>query len=255
MRDYAIEINNLNKHYGENHVLRGIDVSITPGEVICVIGGSGSGKSTLLRCINFLEDYSSGGIVVNGECVGYESLGGEKRRRLSDKENRQALRDVCMVFQQFNLWPHMTVLDNVATPLRRVKKVSREAAYAEAKTQLARVGLADKADSWPAMLSGGQQQRVAIARALSMNPHVMLFDEATSALDPELVRDVLGVMRDLAHDGMTMIVVTHEMGFARDVADRVVFMDGGVIVEEGTPSEVFDHPKSERTKAFLGNIS
>ena len=255
MRDYAIEINNLNKHYGENHVLRGIDVSISPGEVICVIGGSGSGKSTLLRCINFLEDYSSGSIVVNGENVGYEPLGGEKRRRLSDKENRQALRDVCMVFQQFNLWPHMTVLDNVATPLRRVKKVSREAAYAEAKTQLARVGLADKADSWPAMLSGGQQQRVAIARALSMNPHVMLFDEATSALDPELVRDVLGVMRDLARDGMTMIVVTHEMGFARDVADRVVFMDGGVIVEEGTPSEVFDHPKSERTKAFLGNIS
>ena len=255
MRDYAIEINSLNKYYGENHVLRGINVSITPGEVICVIGGSGSGKSTLLRCINFLEDYSSGSIVVNGECVGYEPLSGEKRRRLSDKENRKALRDVCMVFQQFNLWPHMTVLDNVATPLRRVKKVSREAAYAEAKKQLARVGLADKADSWPAMLSGGQQQRVAIARALSMNPHVMLFDEATSALDPELVRDVLGVMRDLAHDGMTMIVVTHEMGFARDVADRVVFMDGGVIVEEGTPSEVFDHPKSERTKAFLGNIS
>ena len=255
MRDYAIEINSLNKYYGENHVLRGINVSITPGEVICVIGGSGSGKSTLLRCINFLEDYSSGSIVVNGECVGYEPLSGEKRRRLSDKENRKALRDVCMVFQQFNLWPHMTVLDNVATPLRRVKKVSREAAYSEAKTQLARVGLADKADSWPAMLSGGQQQRVAIARALSMNPHVMLFDEATSALDPELVRDVLGVMRDLARDGMTMIVVTHEMGFARDVADRVVFMDGGVIVEEGTPSEVFDHPKSERTKAFLGNIS
>ncbi|EKM1062705.1 amino acid ABC transporter ATP-binding protein, partial [Klebsiella pneumoniae] len=153
MRDYAIEINNLNKHYGENHVLRGIDVSISPGEVICVIGGSGSGKSTLLRCINFLEDYSSGSILVNGENVGYEPLGGEKRRRLSDKENRQALRDVCMVFQQFNLWPHMTVLDNVATPLRRVKKVSREAAYSEAKTQLARVGLADKADSWPAMLS------------------------------------------------------------------------------------------------------
>jgi polar amino acid transport system ATP-binding protein len=181
MRDYAIEINNLNKHYGENHVLRGIDVSISPGEVICVIGGSGSGKSTLLRCINFLEDYSSGSIVVNGENVGYEPLGGEKRRRLSDKENRQALRDVCMVFQQFNLWPHMTVLDNVATPLRRVKKVSREAAYAEAKTQLARVGLADKADSWPAMLSGGQQQRVAIARALTMKPAIMLFDEPTSA--------------------------------------------------------------------------
>ena len=255
MRDYAIEINNLNKHYGENHVLRGIDVSITPGEVICVIGGSGSGKSTLLRCINFLEDYSSGGIVVNGECVGYESLGGEKRRRLSDKENRQALRDVCMVFQQFNLWPHMTVLDNVATPLRRVKKVSREAAYAEAKTQLARVGLADKADSWPAMLSGGQQQRVAIARALTMKPAIMLFDEPTSALDPELTGEVLKVIKGLADQNTTMIIVTHEMAFARDVSDKVLFMDDGKILEQGTPEEVFENPKEERTRQFLSRYT
>ena len=251
MRDYAIEINNLNKHYGENHVLRGIDVSISPGEVICVIGGSGSGKSTLLRCINFLEDYSSGSILVNGENVGYEPLGGEKRRRLSDKENRQALRDVCMVFQQFNLWPHMTVLDNVATPLRRVKKVSREAAYSEAKTQLARVGLADKADSWPAMLSGGQQQRVAIARALTMKPAIMLFDEPTSALDPELVGEVLRIMQQLAEEGKTMVVVTHEMGFARHVSSHVIFLHQGKIEEEGNPEEVFGNPKSPRLQQFL----
>ncbi len=250
MRDYAIEINSLNKYYGENHVLRGINVSITPGEVICVIGGSGSGKSTLLRCINFLEDYSSGSIVVNGECVGYEPLSGEKRRRLSDKENRKALRDVCMVFQQFNLWPHMTVLDNVATPLRRVKKVSREAAYAEAKKQLARVGLADKADSWPAMLSGGQQQRVAIARALTMKPAIMLFDEPTSALDPELVGEVLKVIRNLADDGMTMMIVTHEMGFAAKVSDRVLFLADGCIEEQGPPAQLFHRPKSPRLQYF-----
>ncbi|HCC8021935.1 TPA: amino acid ABC transporter ATP-binding protein [Klebsiella pneumoniae] len=255
MRDYAIEINNLNKHYGENHVLRGIDVSISSGEVICVIGGSGSGKSTLLRCINFLEDYSSGSILVNGENVGYEPLGGEKRRRLSDKENRQALRDVCMVFQQFNLWPHMTVLDNVATPLRRVKKVSREAAYSEAKTQLARVGLADKGDSWPAMLSGGQQQRVAIARALTMKPAIMLFDEPTSALDPELVGEVLKVIRNLADDGMTMMIVTHEMGFAAKVSDRVLFLADGCIEEQGAPAQLFHQPKSPRLQYFLSSWS
>ena len=255
MRDYAIEINSLNKYYGENHVLRGINVSITPGEVICVIGGSGSGKSTLLRCINFLEDYSSGSIVVNGECVGYEPLSGEKRRRLSDKENRKALRDVCMVFQQFNLWPHMTVLDNVATPLRRVKKVSREAAYAEAKKQLARVGLADKADSWPAMLSGGQQQLVAIARALTMKPAIMLFDEPTSALDPELVGEVLKVIRNLADDGMTMMIVTHEMGFAAKVSDRVLFLADGCIEEQGPPAQLFHRPKSPRLQYFLSSWS
>ena len=225
MRDYAIEINSLNKYYGENHVLRGINVSITPGEVICVIGGSGSGKSTLLRCINFLEDYSSGSIVVNGECVGYEPLSGEKRRRLSDKENRKALRDVCMVFQQFNLWPHMTVLDNVATPLRRVKKVSREAAYAEAKKQLARVGLADKADSWRAML------------------------------DPELVGEVLKVIRNLADDGMTMMIVTHEMGFAAKVSDRVLFLADGCIEEQGPPAQLFHRPKSPRLQYFLSSWS
>ncbi|MCF6689526.1 amino acid ABC transporter ATP-binding protein [Raoultella terrigena] len=255
MRDYAIEINSLNKYYGENHVLRGVDVSITHGEVICVIGGSGSGKSTLLRCINFLEDYSSGGIVVNGECVGYENLSREKRRRLSEKENRRALRGVCMVFQQFNLWPHMTVLDNVATPLRRVKKVSREEAHAQAKAQLARVGLADKADSWPAMLSGGQQQRVAIARALTMKPAIMLFDEPTSALDPELVGEVLKVIRNLADDGMTMMIVTHEMGFAAKVSDRVLFLADGCIEEQGPPGQLFHHPKSPRLQYFLSSWS
>ena len=228
--EVVVSIKNLQKAFGDNVVLRDIDLDVHKGEVVVVLGPSGSGKSTMLRCINRLEHPTSGSIVVEGVDVCAKGVDLNKVRT-----------HLGMVFQQFNLFPHLSVKKNVMLAQQKVLKRSKE--------------LAERIDFMPSQLSGGQQQRVAIARALSMNPHVMLFDEATSALDPELVRDVLGVMRDLAHDGMTMIVVTHEMGFARDVADRVVFMDGGVIVEEGTPSEVFDHPKSERTKAFLGNIS
>lgn len=239
-----IELRHVDKHYGDLHVLNDINLSVDRGEVVVVIGPSGSGKSTMCRTINRLETIDSGEILIEGEPLPQEG-----------KDLARMRAELGMVFQQFNLFAHMTVLQNVMLGPVDVLGVSKDEARERAMDLLSRVGVAEQADNVPAQLSGGQQQRVAIARALSMNPHVMLFDEATSALDPELVRDVLGVMRDLAHDGMTMIVVTHEMGFARDVADRVVFMDGGVIVEEGTPSEVFDHPKSERTKAFLGNIS
>lgn len=239
-----IELRHVDKHYGDLHVLNDINLSVDRGEVVVVIGPSGSGKSTMCRTINRLETIDSGEILIEGEPLPQEG-----------KDLARMRAELGMVFQQFNLFAHMTVLQNVMLGPVDVLGVSKEEARERAMDLLSRVGVAEQADKVPAQLSGGQQQRVAIARALSMNPHVMLFDEATSALDPELVRDVLGVMRDLARDGMTMIVVTHEMGFARDVADRVVFMDGGVIVEDGTPSEVFDHPKSERTKAFLGNIS
>ena len=239
-----IELRHVDKHYGDLHVLNDINLSVYRGEVVVVIGPSGSGKSTMCRTINRLETIDSGEILIEGQPLPQEG-----------KDLARMRAELGMVFQQFNLIAHMTVLQNVMLGPVDVLGVSKDEARERAMDLLSRVGVAEQADKVPAQLSGGQQQRVAIARALSMNPHVMLFDEATSALDPELVRDVLGVMRDLAHDGMTMIVVTHEMGFARDVADRVVFMDGGVIVEEGTPSEVFDHPKSERTKAFLGNIS
>lgn len=239
-----IELRHVDKHYGDLHVLNDINLSVDRGEVVVVIGPSGSGKSTMCRTINRLETVDSGEILIEGEPLPQEG-----------KDLARMRAELGMVFQQFNLFAHMTVLQNVMLGPVDVLGVSKDEARERAMDLLSRVGVAEQADKVPAQLSGGQQQRVAIARALSMNPHVMLFDEATSALDPELVRDVLGVMRDLARDGMTMIVVTHEMGFARDVADRVVFMDGGVIVEEGTPSEVFDHPKSERTKAFLGNIS
>ena len=230
--EVVVSIKNLQKAFGDNVVLRDIDLDVHKGEVVVVLGPSGSGKST------------SGSIVVEGVDVCAKGVDLNKVRT-----------HLGMVFQQFNLFPHLSVKKNVMLAQQKVLKRSKEEAEKIAIEELTKVGLAERIDFMPSQLSGGQQQRVAIARALSMNPHVMLFDEATSALDPELVRDVLGVMRDLAHDGMTMIVVTHEMGFARDVADRVVFMDGGVIVEDGTPSEVFDHPKSERTKAFLGNIS
>lgn len=239
-----ISVKDLHKSFGGVTVLDGISTDIEKGDVVCIIGPSGSGKSTFLRCLNRLETPDSGKILLDGV-------------DLTDPAadlNRQRMK-MGMVFQQFNLFPHLSVKKNVMLAQQKVLKRSKEEAEKIAVEELTKVGLAERIDFMPSQLSGGQQQRVAIARALSMNPHVMLFDEATSALDPELVRDVLGVMRDLARDGMTMIVVTHEMGFARDVADRVVFMDGGVIVEEGTPSEVFDHPKSERTKAFLGNIS
>lgn len=240
-----ISVKGLRKNFGKHEVLKGIDIEIQPGEVVAIVGPSGCGKSTFLRCLNLLEKPSGGSILYHD----VDLVSG------APKETNKVLLGMGMVFQQFNLFPHLSVKKNVMLAQQKVLKRSKEEAEKIAVEELTKVGLAERIDFMPSQLSGGQQQRVAIARALSMNPHVMLFDEATSALDPELVRDVLGVMRDLAHDGMTMIVVTHEMGFARDVADRVVFMDGGVIVEEGTPSEVFDHPKSERTKAFLGNIS
>ena len=242
--EVVVSIRDLHKTYdGETVILKGIDLDVHRGEVVVVLGPSGSGKSTMLRCVNLLETPTSGQIVFEGQDI--------TAKGVDINAVRQKLG---MVFQQFNLFPHLSVKKNVMIAQEKVLKSSPEEAERVAVEELTKVGLAERIDFMPSQLSGGQQQRVAIARALAMNPHVMLFDEATSALDPELVRDVLGVMRDLAREGMTMIVVTHEMGFARDVADRVVFMDGGVIVEQGTPEEVFDHPKSERTKEFLGNI-
>ena len=239
----VIRIEGLRKSYGTTEVLKGIDLDVARGEVVVVLGPSGSGKSTMLRCVNRLETPTAGRIWF------------EATEITSPKTNINKVREhVGMVFQSFNLFPHLTAKKNVMLAQRKVLKRSREEAEEVALRQLARVGLAERADYLPAQLSGGQQQRVAIARALAMDPHVMLFDEATSALDPELVRGVLDVMRELAQGGMTMMVVTHEMSFARDVADRVVFMDGGRIVEQGSPSEVFDHPKSERTRSFLGDI-
>ena len=242
--EVVVSIRDLHKTYdGETVILKGIDLDVHRGEVVVVLGPSGSGKSTMLRCVNLLETPTSGQIVFEGQDI--------TAKGVDINAVRQKLG---MVFQQFNLFPHLSVKKNVMIAQEKVLKRSPEEAERVAVEELTKVGLAERIDFMPSQLSGGQQQRVAIARALAMNPHVMLFDEATSALDPELVRDVLGVMRDLAREGMTMIVVTHEMGFARDVADRVVFMDGGVIVEQGTPEEVFDHPKSERTKEVLGNI-
>ena len=242
--EVVVSIRDLHKTYdGETVILKGIDLDVHRGEVVVVLGPSGSGKSTMLRCVNLLETPTSGQIVFEGQDI--------TAKGVDINAVRQKLG---MVFQQFNLFPHLSVKKNVMIAQEKALKRSPEEAERIAVEELTKVGLAERIDFMPSQLSGGQQQRVAIARALAMNPHVMLFDEATSALDPELVRDVLGVMRDLAREGMTMIVVTHEMGFARDVADRVVFMDGGVIVEQGTPEEVFDHPKSERTKEFLGNI-
>lgn len=239
-----IVIENLHKSFDDLDVLRGVSLEIYKGEVVVILGPSGSGKSTLLRCINLLEQPTGGKIF-------FEDI--EVTDSKTDINKVRA--KVGMVFQSFNLFPHLSAKGNVMLAQQKVLKRSKEQAAQVAETQLARVGLADRIDYKPSQLSGGQQQRVAIARALAMEPHVMLFDEVTSALDPELVRDVLGVMKELAQGGMTMIVVTHEMGFARDVADRVIFMDGGVIVEEGTSEDIFDHPKSDRTKDFLGHIA
>ncbi|MET9443265.1 amino acid ABC transporter ATP-binding protein [Streptomyces sp. NPDC006610] len=238
-----IEIHDLHKSFGDNHVLRGIDLQIGQGEVVCVIGPSGSGKSTLLRCVNLLEEPSRGRVVVGGTEVTDPDVDIDAVRRR-----------IGMVFQQFNLFPHLTVTENLTLPQRRVLRRDRATAARVAAENLERVGLAEKADAHPASLSGGQQQRVAIARALAMGPEVMLFDEPTSALDPELVGDVLAVMRMLARDGMTMMVVTHEMTFAREVADRVVFMDGGVVVEHGAPEQVVTAPRHERTRHFLSRL-
>ena len=242
--DVIVRIKDLHKSYGDLEVLRGIDIDVPRGAVVVVLGPSGSGKSTMLRCVNLLEKPTSGQIIFEGADITAKGV---------DINGVRA--KLGMVFQQFNLFPHLSVKKNVMIAQQKVLKRSKEEAEQIAVQELGKVGLGDRVDFMPSQLSGGQQQRVAIARALAMNPHVMLFDEATSALDPELVRDVLAVMRDLARGGMTMIVVTHEMKFARDVADRVIFMDGGVVVEQGTPAEVFDHPKSERTREFLGHIS
>ena len=238
-----IHIKNLHKHFGESHVLRGIDCDIQPQEVVCVIGPSGSGKSTFLRCMNALETVSEGEVVVNGFAVHDKKTDLNKMRE-----------SVGMVFQRFNLFPHMSVLENLLMAPMSLRGMSRSDAVAFAEGLLAKVGLSDKRDAWPSSLSGGQQQRVAIARALAMQPSIMLFDEPTSALDPELVGDVLEVMKNLAREGMTMVIVTHEMGFAREVADRVIFIDQGIIQEQGTPETIFSAPQNPRTAAFLSKV-
>jgi polar amino acid transport system ATP-binding protein len=244
---------NVHKSFGRLEVLRGIDVTVKTGEVCCVLGPSGSGKSTFLRCINHLEKINAGRIWVDGRLIGYHERGG-KLHEMRDREAAAQRRDIGMVFQRFNLFPHMTALENIVEAPCQVKREPRAQVRERAMALLDRVGLADRAGSYPNQLSGGQQQRVAIARALAMQPKLMLFDEPTSALDPELVGEVLDVMKDLAREGMTMIVVTHEIGFAREVGDHLIFMDGGVVVEAGPPREVIAEPKHERTRAFLAKV-
>jgi ABC-type polar amino acid transport system ATPase subunit len=247
-----LEIAGLRKRFGALEVLRDVSLSVAPGEVVVVIGPSGSGKTTLLRCINLLEEYDHGTIAVDGEPIGYRTDGRTGRRlRMSERDIARARERIGMVFQSFNLFPHMNVLQNIVAAPVRVKRIERRRAEIRALELLAMVGLSDKATEYPVRLSGGQQQRVAIARALAMDPKIMLFDEVTSALDPELVGEVLAAMQQLAGDGMTMVVVTHEMSFARDIADRIVFMDGGVIVEEGKPDQLLFAPRTERVRAFL----
>ncbi len=241
------------KNFGSLKVLKGISLEVKRGEVMCLIGPSGSGKSTFLRCVNHLEVVNAGRLYVDGDLIGYRERHG-KLYEMSSKDAAKQRRDIGMVFQHFNLFPHRTALENVIEAPIRVKRKSKSEALERARYLLDRVGLAGKADTYPAQLSGGQQQRVAIARALAMDPKLMLFDEPTSALDPELVGEVLGVMRELAATGMTMLVVTHEMGFAREVADQLVFMDGGVVVESGNPREVLANPQHERTKGFLSKL-
>jgi polar amino acid transport system ATP-binding protein len=243
----------VHKRFGRLEVLKGIDLEVQPGEVLVMLGPSGSGKSTFLRCINHLEKVNSGRLSVDGELVGYRESGG-KLHELHEREVARKRAEIGMVFQHFHLFPHMTAVENVALAPIRVAKVSRDEARRRARELLTRVGLEDKLNIYPVALSGGQQQRVAIARALAMRPKLMLFDEPTSALDPELVGEVLDAMRQLARDGMTMIVVTHEMGFAREVADEVVFMDDGVVVESGRPDQVLSNPRHERTRLFLSKV-
>jgi len=253
MAETMVRAQGVHKRFGSLEVLKGIDLEVGRGEVMCMLGPSGSGKSTLLRCINHLEKINAGRLYVDGELVGYREADG-KLYELHEREIAGNRAQIGMVFQHFNLFPHMTAIENVTLAPIRVGKVSRDEARQRATELLNRVGLGDKLDTHPLQLSGGQQQRVAIARALAMQPKLMLFDEPTSALDPELVGDVLDVMRQLARDGMTMIVVTHEMGFAREVADTAVFMDDGVVVEAGQPSQVLVEPRHERTKAFLSKV-
>jgi len=248
-----VRADNIHKAYGSLEVLKGVDLVVKPGEVCCVLGPSGSGKSTFLRCINHLEKINAGRIFVDGELMGYQERKG-KLHELGEKDVARQRRSIGMVFQRFNLFPHMTVLQNVMEAPCRVKGESKAEVRDRAAALLERVGLADKTGSYPSQLSGGQQQRVAIARALAMRPKLMLFDEPTSALDPELVGEVLDVMKDLARDGMTMVVVTHEIGFAREVGDSLIFMDGGVVVEQGAPRDVIGNPQQERTKAFLSKV-
>jgi polar amino acid transport system ATP-binding protein len=253
MPEPMVKAEGVHKRFGRHEVLKGITLEVMAGEVMCLLGPSGSGKSTFLRCINHLETINSGRLWVDGELVGYRETG-DTLHQLRDSEIAHKRAEIGMVFQHFNLFPHMTALDNVTCAPTKVKKIRRERAIRQATEMLTRVGLADKTDSYPSQLSGGQQQRVAIARALAMEPKLMLFDEPTSALDPELVGDVLAVMQQLARDGMTMIVVTHELGFARGVADSVVFMDAGAVVESGPPGELLDRPRHERTRAFLSKV-
>lgn len=248
-----VKAEGVHKRFGRLEVLTGVSMEVQPGEVVCMLGPSGSGKSTFLRCINHLEKIDGGRLSVDGELVGYRQ-DGDKIHELRDAEVCRERAQIGMVFQRFNLFGHMTAMENVIEAPIRVKKVKKNEAARRAKELLERVGLADKLDSYPAQLSGGQQQRVAIARALAMDPKLMLFDEPTSALDPELVGDVLDVMRQLAKDGMTMIVVTHEMGFAREAADRLVMMCDGAIIEDGSPEHFFTNPENERTKQFLSKI-
>ncbi|MGB5952807.1 MAG: amino acid ABC transporter ATP-binding protein [Ornithinimicrobium sp.] len=254
MNEPLVRAVNVTKAFGDNDVLKGIDLDVLPGQVVTLLGPSGSGKTTFLRCINQLETIDGGRIYVDGDLMGYEYRG-DRLHQLPDKRIAAQRREIGMVFQRFNLFPHKTVLDNICEAPMIVQRRKRSKVRDEALELLARVGLGDKADAYPNQLSGGQQQRVAIARALAMSPKLMLFDEPTSALDPELVGDVLAVMRDLAESGMTMIVVTHEMSFAREVADEVVFMDGGVVVEVGSPASVLVNPQHQRTQDFLSRVT
>jgi polar amino acid transport system ATP-binding protein len=251
--ELMVRAEGVHKRFGHVEVLKGIDLAVAPREVVCVIGPSGSGKSTFLRCINHLEKIDAGRLWVDGALVGYREHGG-KLHELREKEVAAQRRGIGMVFQRFHLFPHMTALENVVEAPQRVKGLGRQEARARGVELLERVGLGDRVHNYPNQLSGGQQQRVAIARALAMEPKLMLFDEPTSALDPELVGEVLDVMRGLAADGMTMVVVTHEMGFAREVGDTVVFMDDGVVVESGEPRQVLTDPQHERTRAFLSKV-
>jgi len=251
--DTMLRIDGVHKWLGHNHVLRGVDIQVRAGEIVCILGPSGSGKSTLLRCINHLDPVDGGVIEVNGERIGHEVNGGQLYEQ-SERRVAKARQHIGMVFQHFNLFGHMTALDNVTYGPTRILGRPRKEAAAHARQLLAKVGLADKDASYPSQLSGGQQQRVAIARALAMEPRLMMFDEPTSALDPELVGEVLQTMRQVAEEGMTMIVVTHEIGFAREVADRVVFMDQGRVLEDGPAREVLDNPQHERTAAFLRRV-
>jgi polar amino acid transport system ATP-binding protein len=246
-----LDMSGIVKRFGANEVLRGVSLTVGRGETAVVIGPSGSGKTTLLRCVNLLEDYQAGTVTIDGEPVGYALDRNGRRQRMAEREIAAAREKIGIVFQSYNLFPHMTALQNIVAAPVRVRGIPRQKAEVRARDLLAMVGLSEKADAYPSRLSGGQQQRVAIARALAMDPKIMLFDEVTSALDPELVGEVLAAMQQLARDGMTMVVVTHEMSFARDVADRVIFMDGGILVEEGAPGEMFSAPRTDRVRQFL----